>query len=45
MVGADASGIDRASANQVKWSMSTSIQVFSLMENGISPTRPTVTTC
>jgi len=44
-VGADAFGIARASAHRVKWSVSTSIQVFPLADNGMGPTRSTATTC
>jgi len=43
--GGNASGIVRGSAHRVKWSMSTSIQVFLLVDNGIGLTRSTATTC
>jgi len=45
MVGADVSGIARASAHRVKWFVSTSIQVFPSADNGIGSTRPAATIC
>jgi len=44
-MGADTSEMAKASAHWVKWSVSTSIQVFPLADNSIGPTRSTATTC
>jgi len=45
MLGADASDIVQAVALQVKWSVSTSIQVYPLTDNVIAPTRSIATAC